>query len=175
VALDTTASLLPAADPDAPDLLWSSSQDWRDRGLARPAVLVGKLLALADTGAIPLVGFPGQQGLAAVRARTTIDLLAEHVGLDVLLAFDEDDRARPIVIGLLRGQRGWPGPAVPSQVQVEADGRRLTVCAQEELVLRCGRARITLTADGQLELRADVIVSEASGVNRVRGGSVQLN
>ncbi len=175
MALDATAVSLPAIDPETPDLSWPSSQGWQDQRIARPAVVVGKLLALAEAGAAPLIGFPGQHGPAAVRARATIDLLAEHVGLDVLLAFDEDDRARPIVIGLLRGQRGWPGASAPSHVQIEADGRRLTVCAQDELVLWCGRTRITLTADGRLELRADVIVSEASGVNRVRGGSVQLN
>lgn len=140
-----------------------------------PSSVVGTLLALTEGGAIALVRFPGQLSAAAMRARTTVDLLPHHMGLDVLLAFDGNDLRRPIVTGLLRGQRGWPAPDGLAQVGVEADGQRLTITAQDQLVLRCGRSSVTLSANGRLELHADVIVSHARGVNRVRGGSVQLN
>jgi hypothetical protein len=42
-------------------------------------------------------------------------------------------------------------------------------------VLRCGEGSITLTRDGKIVLRGKHIVTHASGVNRIRGGSVELN
>jgi hypothetical protein len=41
--------------------------------------------------------------------------------------------------------------------------------------LRCGEASISLSRDGKVVIRGRHIVSHASGVNRIRGGSVELN
>jgi hypothetical protein len=51
----------------------------------------------------------------------------------------------------------------------------MVVSAKHELVLRCGRASITLDSDGKVTIRGTQVVSHASGVNLIRGGSVQLN
>jgi hypothetical protein len=144
------------------------------RGTGTPFIIVGKLLALTDGGTAGLIVFPGQPGPAAIRAQTTMDLFPAHVGLDVLLTFDNKDRRRPIIIGVLRGQRTLESAAAPD-AQVEADGQRVSVSARDELVLHCGRSSIKLTSNGHVEIRGEVIVSEASEVNHVRGGSVQLN
>jgi uncharacterized protein (DUF2345 family) len=60
-------------------------------------------------------------------------------------------------------------------VDVEADGERLVVSARQQLVLRCGKARITLTRAGKVLVEGTYISSRSSGVNRIRGGSVHLN
>ena len=138
-------------------------------------VRVGALFALSDGGATAYVSFPGQIGIAAVRARCTVNLSPGHVGADVLLVFESGDYARPIVIGVLRGQPNFAELGSAGVAQVQADGQRLTVSAKGELVLRCGQSQLALHADGRIELRAETIVSEAAGVNRVRGGSIQLN
>ena len=80
-----------------------------------------------------------------------------------------------IEIGVLRGQQAELPAQLPSTVLVESDGQRVMLTARDELVLRCGRSSITMGADGRMTLKADVIVSEAAELNRVRGGSVQLN
>ena len=64
---------------------------------------------------------------------------------------------------------------MPAQVSVEAKGQRLVVSAEHELTLRCGKASITMTQDGRIELRGTQLVSHAEGANRIRGGSVELN
>jgi len=172
---------------DSPDLALEGTADgyepftWLLRSKADvatflpPSVVVGSLLALADGRSTPYVGFDGQLTAAAVPARSVVDLFPTHIGRKVLLAFDAQDLSRPIVLGVLRGAVAAPtaNPAMP--VELLADGQRLTVSAQAELVLRCGRSCIILTSDGRIELRADVIVSQAAEVNRIRGGSVQLN
>jgi hypothetical protein len=140
-------------------------------GVASPAI--GILVAFADA-ATPLVVCPGIGG-PALAARTTVDLGAEHIGAEVLLLFEGGDPARPIVIGRLRRAAAWPAKQTPPQVDVDADGRRLTLSVKEQLVLRCGQASITLTAAGKVLIQGTYVSSRSTGVNRVKGGSVQLN
>lgn len=168
----TTAGL---AEPDAHDPLLPLLRAQRHADTPQPVTLVGRLVALAEGGARALVAYPDQPGAAALSARTTVDLLSHQIGLDVLLTFDGGDRAKPIVIGVLRGQHAELPAQLPPTVLVESDGQRVMLTARDELVLRCGRSSITMGADGRMTLKADVIVSEAAEVNRVRGGSVQLN
>lgn len=141
----------------------------------QPATLVGRLLALTDGGCTPLVCFDGQPLPGAMPARCSVDLRPAHVGLDVVLVFDGGDRSRPIVTGVVRGKAGWPLEPLPGRVKINADGERLTVTATRELVLRCGKAVLTLRSDGRIVLRGEEILTEATGANRIRGGSVQLN
>ena len=142
---------------------------------ALPSVVIGELVALGDEGRTPLVLYPGQPGTATQRARSVIDLHGPHIGQPVGLMFEADDPTRPIVMGVLRQREGWPAAEAPSQVQVEADGERLIVSAAEQLVLRCGKASITLTKAGKVLIQGSYLSSRSSGVNRIKGGSVQLN
>lgn len=139
-------------------------------------VWVGELLALSGDGSeTALVRVPEVDPHAALRARSTVDLHGAHIGRSVTLVFERGDVARPIVTGVLRGPGAWPLPDPPAQVQVEADGQRLVVNASEQLVLRCGQASITLTKAGKVLIQGTYVSSRSSGVNRLKGGSVQLN
>jgi hypothetical protein len=140
-----------------------------------PAVVTGELVAITEDGSTPLVVFAGQRGSAAVRARTVVDLRGPHIGQAVVLMFEDADPGRPIVMGVLRGAAGWPLEDAPGQVQVDADGERMIVSAKEELVMRCGRASITLTRSGKVLIRGTHVLSRSSGVNRLKGGAVLLN
>ena len=143
---------------------------------AAPAgVVVGELIALDPQHRAPLVCFAGQPGTGALRARSTVDLHGAHIGAGVLLLFEQADPARPIVIGVLRERDGWPLPDRPAQVQVEGDGERLVVSARDQLVLRCGKASVTLTRAGKVLIEGTYVLSRSSGVNKIKGGSVQLN
>jgi hypothetical protein len=138
-------------------------------------LIVGELMGLADDGATPLVCYPGQPGTAALRGRATVDLHGAHIGCEVALLFEQEDPVRPIVFGVLRGRAGWPLPERPAGVEVDADGERLIVSAKDQLVLRCGKASITLTRAGKVLIRGEYVESRASGTNRLKGGSVQIN
>lgn len=138
------------------------------------APVVGELLALRE-GRTPLVRWPGADHDASCPARSTVDLHGAHVGAEVLIVFEQGDLARPIVTGVLRAAEAWPLSDPPAQVQVDADGQRLVVDAREQLVLRCGKACITLTRAGKVLIEGSYLLSRSTGVNRVKGGSVQLN
>ena len=55
------------------------------------------------------------------------------------------------------------------------DGERLEFSAEREIVLRCGKASITLTREGKVLIKGAYLSSRSSGVNRIKGGSVQIN
>jgi hypothetical protein len=138
-------------------------------------VVVGELIAIKDHGRTPLVLYPGQKGSAAVPARSIVDLLASQIGNHVLLLFESDENASPIVTGVLREASDWPAGEKPAQVEVQADGERMIVSARKQLVLRCGSASITLTEEGKILIHGTYVSSRSSGVHRIKGGSVQIN
>ena len=59
--------------------------------------------------------------------------------------------------------------------QARVDGERVEIEGKREITLRCGKASITLTAAGKIILRGAYILSRSTGVNKIKGGSVQLN
>lgn len=138
-------------------------------------VVIGELLAIKDEGRTPLVIFPGQHNTAAVPARTVVDLHGCHIGRQVVLTFEWGDPDNPIVMGVLRQCEGWPLADQPGEVEVDVDGERLVVSAKVQLVLRCGSASITLTQAGKILIKGNFVASYATGTNRVKGGSVQIN
>ena len=137
-------------------------------------VLVGTLVGFRDLHE-PLVTYPGQPGSAALPARASVDLSAEHVGHEVTLLFENGDPARPIVTGRIRVPSAWPSAERPVQIEVDADGRRLVLAAKDQLVLKCGKASITLTAAGKVIIQGAYLSNRSSGVVRIKGGSIQLN
>jgi hypothetical protein len=138
-------------------------------------IVVGRIVGFRDNGATPLVAYPRQPGAAAIAARAILDLHGEHIGQDVVLMFEGGDPLRPIVMGYVRGEKNWRLPEQPGQVEVDADGQRLVVSAKGQIVLRCGKASITLTKAGKVLIQGAYVLSRSSGVNRIKGGSVQLN
>ncbi len=144
--------------------------------LPRPnGVVTGTLIGFRDDGRIPLVLFPGQPGSGALAANTVLDLHGAHIGRQVILMFENGDARHPIIMGLLRKPHDWTLLEQPGQVEVDADGERLVVSAKEQLVLRCGKASITLTKAGKVLIQGTYVSNRSSGVMRIKGGSVQLN
>lgn len=144
----------------------------RDRFEIWPAMpmQIGELVALTDTGMTPLVIDPANPDVPARQARSVVDLHAGHIGRAVVLMFEGGDPAKPIVMGVLQGDEERP-----EQMIVEADGERMVVSARQQLVLRCGKASITLTKAGKVLIEGAYVLTKSTGVNRIKGGSVQLN
>ena len=119
-------------------------------------------------------------------ARTILNLDASAIeraaaaNADVLLVFEDDRSDLPIVVGLLTQE----SPAavaldddrgVAGHLEALVDGRRVVVEAEDEIVLRCGDASITLRRNGRVVVRGTYVETRSKGVNRIKGGSVQIN
>ncbi len=66
-----------------------------------------------------------------------------------------------------------------NRTQVSVDGGEphdfQIIEGKEMVVIKCGRASITLTAAGEVLIRGAYVSSRSSGVNRLKGGSVHIN
>jgi Domain of unknown function (DUF6484) len=138
-------------------------------------VVIGALIGFTDEGQTPLVLYPGQPSTHAICAASTLDLHGTHIGRQVVLMFENCDPQRPIIVGLLRTARTRAPIEQPGSVEVDADGERLLVTAKNQLVLRCGKASITLTKAGKVLIEGAYVSNRSSGVVRIKGGSVQIN
>ena len=138
------------------------------------SVLIGTLAGFAADGVTPLVCYAEHPGTAAVPARTTVELYGVHIGREVVLTFDRGDVQRPIIIGYLRDPPVQSAP-VDGHCEISVDDQRLVISAKERIVLRCGKASITLTKDGKVVVQGAYVSNQSSGVLRLKGGSVQIN
>ena len=168
------------APPAGRDVLVDAVDETEARARAAAApraiqgIVIGRLVA-ADAGGVR-VEHPENASGMPLPALSTAAVGEADVGREVALAFEHGDPARPVVLGLIHRPEEAPAPAhLPPQASVTVDGDRLTLSAEREIVLRCGGASITLTRAGKVLVRGAYLLSRATGVNRIRGGSVQIN
>jgi Domain of unknown function (DUF6484) len=141
-----------------------------DEGQA--GVVVGVLLGLSAAGQ-PLVAFAGGPA-NALPARSTVTLRASDIGSQVALLFENGLLGKPLVIGKILVP-GHAPDAAAKLVTAKMDDDVLTLSARQQIVLQCGKASITLTRAGKIILRGAYLLSRSSGVNKIKGGSVQIN
>jgi hypothetical protein len=131
-------------------------------------VVIGAFLGFGDGD--PLVVFPGNPQETALPARSLCELSSDMIGCEVALLFQEGNPHKPLIVG--RIVKPVPAKAVPQVVQ---DEQRVQIAAGDRLELRCGKATILMEADGRITIRGAHITSHASGAQRIRGGSINLN
>jgi hypothetical protein len=100
-------------------------------------------------------------------------------GLRVVVAIPDGDGSSPVILGLLDPP---PDPVDRVESRGAAAGkkerkkeRRMHIESEEELVIECGKAKITLRADGRIEIRGGHLVSRSSGPNKIKGATVHIN
>jgi len=132
-------------------------------------VVIGTIAGIAADGA-PLVEFPGNAAGVPLPAMATASYDAGHTGAQVALMFLDGDPTRPLALGLVTG------PLQEDQAQQALCAEnRVRVTAEQRLELRCGKATILMEEDGRITIRGSHIISHASGAQRIRGGSINLN
>jgi hypothetical protein len=174
-----------AAGPGVSELIIATGQDspqtanfeLRVSGAPRAEMLSGRIEGFDHDGHA-LVAWEGMREALPQKAETVVPLGQKDLHRRVLLAFAVIENAvRPVIMGLLQK----PSPLPPRESapvggwDVETDGKRMVLAAQEEITLRCGKASITLTRAGKVVLTGEYLLSRSTGVNRIKGGSVQIN
>jgi hypothetical protein len=128
------------------------------------------------------VDFPGNtRGPLLARVSAALDIpsleAAAAAHQDALLLFEGGDSGRPLLVALLHSATPTVdlllGKAMIRDVRV--DGERVSIEGKKEVVLRCGKASLTLRSDGKVILRGVNVVSQADQIHKVRGGKVQIN
>ena len=114
-----------------------------------------------------LTGVPGLPG-EVVAARTTVGLTRAQRGRTVVVVFEDGDRRRPIVLGVLQSAVPASADVAAVPVTVQADDTRLVLSAEREIVLRCGDASITMQKNGTIAIKGKDISIEGSGAINVK-------
>jgi phage gp45-like len=137
-------------------------------------VFVARVLSAGAEGDV-VVEWRGARG-PEVRGARRLQVADElRPGAIVALVFEDGDEDRAIVLGPLHGMGDAAGLAEGDRPQVRVAGRAIVLDAEDEVILRCGPATVHLKKDGTVAIRGAKLLSRASGVNRIKGGAVQIN
>lgn len=122
-----------------------------------------------------------------IAARTTVPLDAETVhaaverNQEVLLVFEAERSDKPMIVGLIQPRdslvelKRHDEPSRSTELEAVVDGKKVSLVAEDEIVLRCGDASITLKCNGRIIVRGAYVETRAKGVNRIKGGVVRIN
>lgn len=138
-------------------------------------------MPMATLATIVEVGTDGTVLVALAGQSPVLALVATPPGSDLIRAWAESspvlvvavdgDPRRPAIIGVV----GTGRAKKPMPMTATVDGRRVKITGQDEVVLTCGKASITLTKEGRIILRGSHLAAASTGLNRITGGSVQIN
>lgn len=148
-------------------------------------VCVGTLVSAESRSGLCVV-YPGPDGWDPLPARSTVTVAPRDVGRQVVLAFEQGDPRRPIVLGVLQldpvqADSNEPYKTTAGMLpnstdrRVQVDGRTVQIEAERELVLQCGKSSIVLRASGEVVVKGMKIVSRARQTNKIKGGNVLIN
>jgi hypothetical protein len=136
--------------------------------VSRPidGLVIGRLAGITPAGdpevTLNLPGFPER-----LTARSLCPVSPERIDTPCAVMFEQGNPERPIIMGFLHQPE--------ATVAIQVDGIKHLIEAEKEIVLKCGKASITLRADGRVEVRGATVITHATGLNRIRGASVKLN
>lgn len=164
--------------------------------LAPGEIVLGYLKGIHSDGS-PMVVYPNMPSEEPIAAMSTVSVTQQHIGRQIALLFAKGDYQQPVIMGLIYSPLNellesfsFTQAAVPASEEaaeysidsathnpetVTVDGKRVVLEGKEEIVLKCGEASITLTKAGKILIRGKYLLSRSSGVNRILGGSVQVN
>lgn len=145
--------------------------------------LVGRLTVSGESGEIMVEFNGGSPKIARLLGGLNRKELGkkESLGREVLLVFEKGDPDRPIIVGLIGDflediifmETNEHDSHEPKEALV--DGKRVTLEAKEEVVLKCGKGSITIRKDGKIVIRGTHLLSRSSGPQRIKGSSISIN
>lgn len=159
-------------------------------------IIIGTLVEIDEEGQ-PLVDFSGNSSGRLLKAITTLGLTRSHVGRQLALLFVDGNMQSPVVMGLIHSplqdmlenfthEQAAINPNSENKKEIDMendlnvddaliDGNKVVFNAKEQIVLKCGESSITLTKSGKILIRGKYLLNRSTGVNRIMGGSVQVN
>ena len=146
--------------------------------LARGETLTGMLDGLDEEGRVYFRPDEGGESVPVILGLTAPDtevVRAALAGDRALVVRTDGESGQLVLVGLLRDRVADPDPAPSRSDEAVIDGKVVRFEARDEIVLQCGKGSITLRKDGKIVIKGTHLLSRASGVNRIKGGQVNIN
>lgn len=136
-------------------------------------VFIGTLINIDPDGRPCVTALGSTEPLAAL---STLPITRRHLGRQVAVSFVQGQANQPLILGLIHNPllELLIDPPNAKNPDTHIDGRRV-IQSQEEIVLQCGDASLTLRKDGKIIIRGKYLLTESAGVHRLVGGSVLVN
>ncbi|MDA7746355.1 DUF6484 domain-containing protein [Psychromonas sp.] len=164
------------------------TSDKTEYSIAPGEIIIGTLTSVDGFG-MPYVDFPQNPSAQSVAAISTLTLSVKESMRQVALMFNQGDLTKPILMGLIHSPlqsmiESFDQTSDSENVElagtldldnVQVDGDKVIFEAKQEMVFKCGESSITLTKAGKILIRGKYLLNRSSGVNRIMGGSVQVN
>lgn len=178
------------------DELYEPGVDEQANNISPGEIIIGTIDSIDHEGRV-LVDFSENIGEKPIPAISTIAVTHQQCGHQVALLFANGNLNSPVVIGVIHNplnemlenfelspEAGADSTENQEQLikstsldkdDVLIDGKRLVIEGEQEIVLKCGESSITLTKSGKILIRGKYLLNRSTGVNRIMGGSVQVN
>lgn len=143
-----------------------------ERQERKEGVVIGEIFEISESGY--KVNFSENPDSLPLEALSTVNIENALPGEQVALSFINGNLRQPVILGVIKPTRMSVGVS-DQPMQIEVDGERQIVHAEKQLVLRCGDASIVLNRDGRIVVKGAYVETRSRGVNRIKGGSVQIN
>ena len=140
--------------------------------VSQGSVVIGALVGVDEKNQ-PIIVYPGNPVESGVIAKSTTLFTADDVGCDVAMLFENGDKTKPLIIGKIIQSNS--DSKKNSMFDIKLDEEEITLSAKKQITLNCGKSSITLTKAGKIIIRGEYVLTRSSGVNRIKGGSVQIN
>jgi hypothetical protein len=140
------------------------------------ATYVGQLVNVLGEDQVA-VAVPGRESAFAARLAVSLTHARLRAAIEcqqgVVIVLDAAGQA--FVIGLLEPVPVEAPAPSPQIVEADVDGKRIRVVGQDEIVLECGEASITLRRNGRVIIRGTYVETDSAGTNRIKGAAVRIN
>ncbi len=145
-------------------------------------LLLGTLVDIDGEG-LPCVRATYKGTSRRLVATPAVRVTREYLGRQVVIMFAGGSIQAPVLLGFVHSPldmaleefAGESENDSSATMEAEVDGEKTVIEGNQQIVLRCGAASITLTESGKIVLRGEHLVSRSSGVNRILGASIQMN
>lgn len=173
-----------------PEGFFASRDESLEREVNPGEIVIGSISGMDGIGQ-PLVIYAGSPEGEPRVAISTVAVTRADVGRQIALLFADGSLKQPVIMGFIHsplyalletglqqaeeGKAEEDGDEASRATVAHVDGRRVVIEGRDEVTLKCGESSITLTRAGKIIIRGKYVLSRSSGVNRIMGGSVQVN
>lgn len=166
----------------AKESIAASKKATEQAGIQSGEIVIGTITAVDANGAY--VDHPKNPLKETLLAISTVAIEPEHQGREVALLFNSGDLRKPVIMGLIHSPIydvlaadaiDETADTDSNTLEVIADGKKQIIEAEEEMILKCGKASIGLRKDGRIQIRGTSVTTRSSGKNRILGASISLN